>query len=394
MRFLIAALLLPAMVMAQEVDSDVFLASYRLSEVVNSEPSSIRLPWIDRYELRTETRDFDLAEQEYTLRLSPASGRLRRAQLRYHDIIQRRPDYDSQEALCDYNEALYKDWVELYILETRRKLIDTLIAITQDEYTVYQRLLATGSFDAQKFITRIIDLSDYQIMQSEDQAIATIILQGYGLQDQTLNFDNLITPIEIKQRLDSLSSPSLTPTIDIAKAEYDRLKVEKEIAIEVAEARQYIDFAQLRYQGPTSDQWRERLSIGIGVQLDRSGNRTLKTEELQKELLDINLDIDRVRRATAEKQADEQDDLNTLVDSYMRFMEICNQEETSIATVLAAATNDSSTSPLLLLAARSASIRRRLQGLSRLEDILGQYVQVLVERGLLCDSEAPNYLKS
>jgi hypothetical protein len=394
MRLIVIILFLPLLADAQSINSDRFLATYELmySTTDQSNGSDIRLPWINQYDLRTETRDFNPAEQEYTLRLSPASPRVRRAQRQLSNTIEARPDFDYKEMVCDYKQQLYEDWVDLYVLQSRRTLLDSLVAVAIDEQIVYQRMLAIDDFNPQRFLTLTRSLSNYKILLSEIDAEIDLLAGRYELTAILLDFEDMITPSIAATVLQSIPSSQGT-SLDQAAAQYERQEVEQEITLELAESREVFDFAQFRYQGPTSDALRERLSIGIGLRINTEGSQALKMQELRKKLTELDLKVKRENSQSRKKSKEEYSQFTSLIGIYESFNSICREEKATMSKIVEAAIANSTATPLLLLSEQSTSLQRRLQALDHIEDILKQYVRVLSEQEVLCGPNARNYLK-
>ena len=90
-------LFLPSYCLSQSViDAEEFfkLGQERFQEYSNSYNPDLNLHWINEYQFRTETRDFRSVRQEYSVRLSPTTPKIRKTQKRYFNHLRNVPDFD------------------------------------------------------------------------------------------------------------------------------------------------------------------------------------------------------------------------------------------------------------------------------------------------------------
>ena len=97
---MVVILLLPAFSHAQPtIDADYFFSNAidQIDLYVSFDTYRTYVPWIEKYELRTETRDLALNNQEYTFRVSPSTFKIRKAQKDLLRLRNNAPDFQYQE---------------------------------------------------------------------------------------------------------------------------------------------------------------------------------------------------------------------------------------------------------------------------------------------------------
>ena len=99
--------------LAQPLSSDAFfreaLQGLSAAEIIQVNP--VDFPWLEGLDLRTETRDFDLDQQEITPRISPSTPKKRRAQTALLNHYGRMDTEDQAEFYADVILNLYGDWI-------------------------------------------------------------------------------------------------------------------------------------------------------------------------------------------------------------------------------------------------------------------------------------------
>ena len=153
MRLIIFCLFIPSICLSQQnINAEQFfkLGLSSLEQVEKPSGGKVNFPWIDQYEFRTETQDFDMNEQEYMIRVSPSTGKIRKAQKALYDELRNAPDVEGQEIYCDLVLSLHIDWLSLYILYEHKKIMDELVLILQDKQAIYEKMAGTYEFDPGK----------------------------------------------------------------------------------------------------------------------------------------------------------------------------------------------------------------------------------------------------
>jgi len=384
---------------AQEnLNSDQFFeqAFEQLSEAGLKENVSIKFPWIEELQFRTETRDFDFDRQEYTLRLSPSTPKKIKAQEALLSHYQSSPDQKSSRALQKVISSLYLDWLSLYFINQELEMLDELEIIWNDKKTILQKLIGQHNIDFKDLISLEKDKNELAQLRYELQLELKTILSLYS-QDDGIDpdFSPLPSYDHIEATIKKLSAESLmaSATADPLYA-YKQEELLKEIALEEAEGNQYFDFIQLRYRGPHENFWEERLAVGLGFQWPNDGNRKLKLAELKMEqdLLVQEKELENnesLREATISRTKLEQ-----RIDKAKHFANLKAQEATELEKISKAIQQKQGFDPMIILDLKESAISSRIKILDYEKDVFEEYVKYLSSLGKLGAMPFVNYLKA
>lgn len=395
MRLSIFFLLLPFVCLSQQTITAEQFFSLGLSNFEPIEKTAgerVNFPWIDRYELRTETSDFDFDKQEYTFRVSPSTAKIRSAQKAYYEAMRNAPDFEGQEIYCDLVLSLHIDWLSLFILQENQSILDDLAVILNDKQTIYERMAGTYEFDPEKLVKLQTEKSDIQISLNQLELERDYLLNHYDLQDQELDFGDFITVEAMSTWLaNNLLSLNESGMADQETA-YKKQLLLKEMELESSENKRLIDFVQLKYNGPHSDALQERVSIGLGFQLSKSGSQKLKMQELQIEQEELNRKSERNMQENQEKLSTLENKLQSDIQAFFHFQKIMEEERAQLQKLSGQIAQKEGSSPLFLLDIEERHLAMKLKSLNQKEDLLRDYLRYLQQSDKMCQSEFVNYL--
>ena len=356
----------------------------------NIDAKTVNFPWIEEYEFRTETSDFEPEKQEYLFRISPSTPRKRKAQSDLLEHIVSAPDFNNNEQYCDRLYSIYSDWITLQNLQAESEAFEDLIIIIQDRQRIYDRLIDIYQFDFEKLIELQGEISDVQIALKNIELSRSQLFKKYNL---PLSFVDKRSLIEVDDITDFLISNNFTSEVYLdAKSNYELELIDKEIELEMAEQNQFFDFAQIRYDGPHDDLLSERLSVGIGLRLATSGNRKLKIQELQLDQHDIELQNERRMHRRLERTNAAKQKLLADIQAYDFFKKVVGAERNKLITLGAQISSKEGFEPLVLLDIEQRYVSTRLQKLNMEEDIYSDYIKLLRLHGNICQNQDINYL--
>ncbi len=351
----------------------------------------IHFPWIEEYEIRTQTQDFETDKQQYTLRVSPSTLQKRKAQKALSEHLRLAPDFQQQEAYCELIYDVHRDWLALYLIHEEQKLLRRLDTVLQDRQRIFEKMAGSYDFDFQKLIRLQTDQNDLQVALHELSLQADQLRAAYGLSSTTFDFRDFITVEAIQQLLGAVASDSL-PLVD-AELLYEQELLQREMALERAESRQIFDFAQFRYEGPSTDLYRERLSLGIGLSIPNSGNRRLKMQELHIEQQALQREQVREAAAWQQNMQELQQKLLRDIAAFHFHQQSLTEERRQLQNLGSQIAKKEGYSPLLLLDIEERYIDTRLKSFSKQEDILYDYLRYMEASGRLCSGEDRNFLE-
>lgn len=395
MRLFILFMLVPTLCLSQEsINADQFFLQGLSTFERTDRPirEKVYFPWVDQYEVRTETRDFDFNSQEYSIRVSPSTGRIRNAQKAYYEGLINTPDFDEQEIYCDLVTSLHEDWLTLFILTENQKLLEDLQVILQDKQTIYERMVGTYEFEVEKLVKLQTQKNDLSITLNEIELQKRRILEKYGMIIQEIDFGDFITVEQLFAYLSQNHFSRNSALLIDQETEYEMQLLQREIDLEASENRQLIDFVQVKYTGPHTDLLRERVSVGLGFQLANSGNRRLKMQELQIEQEELWRKSEREFQEQQTKLTELEHQLGADFDSYFHIEKIMLQEREDFLSMSASMTQNQGTSPLFLLEIEERHLSMQLKSIQALQTLYLDYIKYLEESMIFCQTEYKNFL--
>ncbi len=353
--------------------------------ITSSTTSNLKFPWIENLQFRTETRDFDENQQEYTLRFSPSGFKKRKALKGISDYIHQKPDFEQEDIYCDAVANLQTDWVALYLIQTNLDLLTEMQTVLKDRQQVYEKMLGALEVDFDDLVRLQTDKSDLAIASNDLQLEQQILLEKYGLKGAVLDFSDLV---RMKDIANLLEEKSLIPNI-LADAQivYEQELLARELTLEKAENKQLFDFMQVRYRGPHDDLLNEKLSIGLGFQFPNSGDKKLKIAELQLEQAELELEQKRKREEIETETTENQQFLSKLLQSYQFYEKTTTEERQELQNLSTQIAKQQGFDPLLLLDIEERHVETQLKLLRKREEVLFGYLQFLEESERICELE-------
>ena len=340
------------------------------------------MPWIENYELRTETRDFDLDKQEYTFRFSPSTRRKYKAQTALYRHQELAPDFDGQETICDALAQRYDDWLELYLIDRETDLLARLELVLNDRATVLSRLAGSLDFEWSELIALREDQTDLKLRRVGLERLKSRLTEVYGI-SASLRFDDMADLASLGRRLQGATFNFTDP-----KTVYELEQIARELELERAEQRQYLDFAQIKYQGPHDDPARERFSVGVGLQLPLSGNQVIKVRELELEEAALRQETNRKKQA---KSTDYEARRLALLADFEHFAfttETFAEEQEELSRIAGQLRKREGFNPLPLLKIKEREIRNQLRQLDLSARLYEDYLNQAERSGALCAAGA------
>lgn len=386
--------LMPVISFAQDVIDSYDFFKVGLESSSSRIPASlldISFPWIEQYEFRTETEDFNLNKQEYLFRVSPSNPAKRKAQKEIFDWIKNTPDFKLIEENCENWKKTHEDWLNLYLIEAEIRRIEDLSLVLQDRQRIYEKMIGSYDFELQKLVKLQADKNDLALRLYTLNTDKEIILRQYGFSVFNLSFTDFPSIKSLNDRMITMTLSSQQVWGEEAK--YEKSLITKELQLEKAEEKQLIDFAQLRYQGPHSDVLSEKLALGLGLRLNTSGNRKLKIQELL--IKQDNIDR-KIERESIQKLKDLNElklKLQKLLEAYDYFENLIGIELNQLGQLGDKLVNEEKFSPLILLDIEERKIKNGLDKIKLQKEIFEGYLELLDLSGILCRQTLESHWK-
>ncbi|WP_420460985.1 hypothetical protein [Neolewinella sp.] len=386
-------LLCPVLLGAQTVDVRQFFRRGQLLLPTTAEATSVdrrpRTPFIDSYDLRTETDEYDYQRQEYTIRFNFSSPSRVRAQRAMYQQLLLQPPEDEQEATCERIEDLYRDWVQLYLLRRGRTTTDSLLLVLADRQRVAERYATALRGDPDDQFRLITDRSDLVLARGRSERREELLRTSYQLGSDSLDFTGFPTVSAIS---DELVAASTTASVPDLRTAYELALIDREIALEQAEERQLLDFLQLRYRANPRQEFREKFTIGLALRIRDGGDRKLKLRQLYLEKEQLEREGSLGRQLREVEQTVSAAALRTALDAYASVDTILQQEEFTLRRLARTVAQREDVDPRFLLKVTAQRLERELDRLDALERVLETYLEWRGARGELCTFSAGELL--
>jgi len=122
-----------------------------------------KVPLLRRVEFRTETHEFELSQQEYTIRISPNSFGERKYNKKYYETSVRINEIRNKEALNEALSERYKYVINLIKTSKIIRLKQQLELLLEDRMNVLKQSQNTVDFDYEDLLNAEDDYHDLSI---------------------------------------------------------------------------------------------------------------------------------------------------------------------------------------------------------------------------------------
>ena len=398
-----SCLFMPSVMAQKQTSINEYLGSALTSYWVKQDAENIsflenynyNLPLIKSVDLRSETRDFLLKRQEYTVRVKPNNINAIAYQKK---VYQNKIEGIEIENQMRFNEELKKRYLslidyfftqEVIGLEKKRQgqLKDKLKVLSQSIYNTnfdIKNLLETED-ELLRLDLKLVNLQETQNIQMA-QLRQLLSFQGDSLQ---LNFSNLISPSQITQQpLQSISDEPLL--IKRQKLKLETLENENELGL--AKSNQLLDYVQAKYGGSNDIFFNENFSIGIGLNIPFFGNNRQRKGDYYFQKITEESEL-----ATLEENVAYEQELvrGKFENAIINFESMRKQlSNSSISSILETYKKMEGVSPLLLLNLVSLETEKKIQTQKSKHELYIAYIEILANQGKLFEQPLRNYLSS
>ena len=332
------------------------------------------LPLLEKGELRTETEDFDLKQQNFALRVTPNTRRQMRAQDSYHESLIRLTELENREALPELLEKKYRLLIDYKRLSNRILHLDILHTIYRKRRQILRGQVTTPDFDLNELVKNEENFfeTETDILESEQKFAAL-----KNTLRTELNADSLTVDFaDIETLLLRVENAALAPGIASEKLRLRLAVTQAELEIERAEIANPIDFIGAEY-GFNRNEFQRDFSVGASFFLPIKGKQRIDLAELEYEKTERIADFQTDSITRVNRIANLVNELKNATEMYrLRKTQLTdNQTDFALRQLLKMSDAD----PLQILRLREISLRRRMD-LHRLEaKIYEIYVEWLAE---------------
>lgn len=357
--------------------------------------TSYKLPLIERLQFRTNTNDFDIRLQEYSLRMSPNSFRSVKSQQQYQNSNQNLTKMELEvawgEALRERYDLLVNLIYSKEILAVRNKQK----VLYKDKVTLLKRSISLPGFDVLELIDAedeaeenqrdILDLEN-AILTYENNVHGTNSTSGFIRIDK----DNTLTVNSIGKVLDGMKSMKTTnhPQLKVLSAKVQNNR--SAYRLEAAQSKFSVAYIEAKYDFGPKFSLQKSFSIGLGFELPVKGSTKLNLNDLQIDIFEAESEYKAAENYLEREKSSNYQQLDNLIKKYELVSQQLNNSQAEFA--LNEYRKIAEASPQALLKLRENTLKKELL-LQQLEfEIIKTFIEYLDFSGLLSQRPLKNYL--
>ncbi|NNF36819.1 MAG: hypothetical protein HKN68_22140 [Saprospiraceae bacterium] len=348
------------------------------SSIQNMGDEEFSPSWIRELEFRTETEDFQIDKQEYLIRFRPTYPSERNAQSNLINASREEWDINQLNFNNDINRYLLDELLIIREINEEIEILTALLQVYEDQKRLISDQIYTGKFN----------LKDLSQVDGDIRSVKGKI-NDHQLRIEILNKKNILPDtdqlISIQDISEQLVQQDLTQqsTINRAERDFELRKVKAEMELEKIESGRIFDFIQLRYDGPHNDLFRERVSLGINLQLPNNGRQKLRTEELKVEQLIRQQEYDLQQKLDSIRLSQELNEFTLLIRKWNYNYDIINQQEGELNNIINKGINIEFDNPDIILYQKEQLLRLMQDQLDLESDIYQLYLDLLERTTIL-----------
>ena len=357
--------------------------------------SNSKLPLMDELEMRTETNDFRLIEQEYALR-----GRFHtRAQQKAHKgLHQAQIELNNIEEKILMHELLserYFGIVEVLYFEKLLTAKKNQKVLLEDRLLVFQKSINLPKFE----ITDLIDAEDElheaerDILRLENAlSFAQQKIFRWSNERGVLQTEN-VPLINIEEIMELVRNFSAEPSTSHANLVKRNLNVElavREQTLRRATEENTFEYFQARIGGTDDTGFKQNFTLGMGIRIPVRNQQEQNLMELEFEKIDEEAKYQELRLVLKDRMAQ----IKIQIENNYRLYTLLNQQlgDSQAAFALEQYQKVAGASPIALLKLRGSQFNKELERFKIEQDIYILYLQLLDASGVITELPLRNYL--
>ncbi|MEL6717502.1 MAG: hypothetical protein AAFP82_02175 [Bacteroidota bacterium] len=336
-------------------------------------PNTFKPSYLEKIDLRTETDEFDIANQRYSIRLSPSTAKIRKAQRNLYQLYQEKGQLTQQRQMIKHIDRAYENVLNIFRLSKEISLQQSLLEVLKDEEKVYQKLIVSSAEAPEKWLDLQQEIAQIEIeLFDNQQNITHLAVEGAT----TLDWATMISAEKLVEQL-SMPLAQNSYFLEQKRNDLELALVTGEIQLEQAESRNLFDFIQLEYQDSKQNAFREQVAVTAAFQIPFSSNAKLKIAELNLEKISAQQKIEDRQFWKQQKEKDLVHQLQLDTEIYQRFQTNQQANEEQFNVLLETYDQYKTASPLLLLHQKKVTIQQQMSLLKMEHKLYQTYLEYL-----------------
>ncbi len=352
------------------------------------------MPFVDRYEFRTETDEMDFEQQQYQFRFRFNSSDERKA---YDKIlIANKNKYTWLQAQyeLEFWEEKYSNIVDLYFCQKEMELVRQDFELLKDRKTVLKKILDNeGSVDVNDWISNegeiLNALSDSLEIELQKKEILQKLFGSDRLTPR-LDESGFIRISKIKEIVSKvMSDTNQHPDEGLILAE-EKL-AGAEYKLELAEAKRWLEFAQIQYQSDDKLSFQREISLGTSITIPNKNNNRVKKNEAALELLEKSYETKLKQEENKREVLIEEAKFYSLIEQLETYREMIKNQR--FDSIFESYSEKKIVSPLVLIGIKRSILSNAKKQLDIEKDIYESYINLLTKKAAFLKVPRINYLE-
>jgi len=361
----------------QEVTIDDIVAKV-YEQNTESTANTYKLPWIEELNVRSETRDWKLRKQSYSLRLRPVSLGERRASSQLYNSWQQELVYLKLDEVYDQVADIHELWIDQDFISRQIELKKQIVALLSDveKVNTKQSLIDANKLSLLLAVkSRIAKINNSIILDQKrrDDKLRAISEQVQG--DYILEADSIDVKGYIQSAKESLLATN-RPYISNSDM-LDLQVLRNEMELEKAENNRVLDFVSLEYRGPHDNYLEERLSLGMSFNLPFFNGNQLSIAKIKVEQEQEQYKIEKVKQESLAKLTEIKESIFSNIFEYNSYNKLYSKIEAENLQLISNMERQAIINPSIKLNHRIQVIENKLSLLKIQESIVKNYLEYL-----------------
>jgi len=361
----------------QEVTIDDIVAKV-YEQNTESMADTYKLPWIEELNVRSETRDWKLRKQSYSLRLRPVSLGERRASSQLYNSWQQELVYLKLDEVYDQVADIHELWIDQDFISRQIELKKQIVALLSDveKVNTKQSLIDANKLSLLLAVkSRIAKINNGIILDQKRRDDKLRAISGQVQGDYILEADSIDVKGYIQSAKESLLATN-RPYISNSDM-LDLQVLRNEMELEKAENNRVLDFVSLEYRGPHDNYLEERLSLGMSFNLPFFNGNQLSIAKIKVEQEQEQYKIEKVKQESLAKLTEIKKSIFSNVYEYDSYNKLYSKIEAENLQLISNMERQAIINPSIKLNHRIQVIENKLSLLKIQESIVKNYLEYL-----------------